>query len=149
MATPEIQKLWQVVVEKVKVRSVLPSLWRAMEGCRPLIIEDGVLVLAFPPSVAHGASLLVASNQLGRYDIYRVALVDGSAARLTNDTRYEVCRTYHCGWRALGQLGEEWRPDKSGVLIDFQVEEFTNVYPMVAPGKSNADMIRRGRPVEN
>jgi acetolactate synthase I/II/III large subunit len=28
-------------------------------------------------------------------------------------------------------------------LIDFQVEEFTNVYPMVAPGKSNADMIRR------
>ena len=30
-------------------------------------------------------------------------------------------------------------------LLDFQVEEFTNVYPMVAPGKSNADMIRRGR----
>jgi acetolactate synthase-1/2/3 large subunit len=28
-------------------------------------------------------------------------------------------------------------------LIDFQVEEFTNVYPMVAPGKSNVDMIRR------
>lgn len=34
-------------------------------------------------------------------------------------------------------------------LLDFQVEEFTNVYPMVAPGKSNADMIRRGRAVEN
>ena len=30
-------------------------------------------------------------------------------------------------------------------LLVFQVEEFTNVYPMVAPGKSNADMIRRGR----
>ena len=30
-------------------------------------------------------------------------------------------------------------------LLDFQVEEFTNVYPMVAPGKSNADMIRRSR----
>ncbi len=28
-------------------------------------------------------------------------------------------------------------------LLDFQVEEFTNVYPMVTPGKSNADMIRR------
>ncbi len=28
-------------------------------------------------------------------------------------------------------------------LLEFQVEEFTNVYPMVAPGKSNADMIRR------
>jgi len=34
-------------------------------------------------------------------------------------------------------------------LLDFQVEEFTNVYPMVTPGKSNADMIRRGRPVQN
>lgn len=33
-------------------------------------------------------------------------------------------------------------------LLDFQVEEFTNVYPMVAPGKSNADMIRRPSPVE-
>ncbi len=31
-------------------------------------------------------------------------------------------------------------------LLDFQVEEFTNVYPMVAPGKSNADMIRRPAP---
>jgi acetolactate synthase-1/2/3 large subunit len=28
-------------------------------------------------------------------------------------------------------------------LIDFQVDPFANVYPMVAPGKSNADMIRR------
>ncbi len=28
-------------------------------------------------------------------------------------------------------------------LLDFQVEEFTNVYPMVVPGRSNADMIRR------
>lgn len=32
-------------------------------------------------------------------------------------------------------------------LLDFQVEEFTNVYPMVAPGKSNADMIRRPSPM--
>lgn len=31
-------------------------------------------------------------------------------------------------------------------LIDFQVDPFTNVYPMVAPGKSNADMIRRPVP---
>jgi acetolactate synthase-1/2/3 large subunit len=32
-------------------------------------------------------------------------------------------------------------------LIDFQVEPFANVFPMVAPGKSNADMIRRPIPV--
>jgi hypothetical protein len=62
MATAEVQKLWEVVVEKVKTRLVMPSLWRAMEGCRPLLVEDGVLVLAFPPSVAHGASLLMESK---------------------------------------------------------------------------------------
>ncbi|MCP4428832.1 MAG: biosynthetic-type acetolactate synthase large subunit [Chloroflexi bacterium] len=28
-------------------------------------------------------------------------------------------------------------------LLEFQVEEFTNVYPMVVPGRSNVDMIRR------
>jgi acetolactate synthase-1/2/3 large subunit len=32
-------------------------------------------------------------------------------------------------------------------LIDFQVEPFANVFPMVAPGKSNADMIRRPIPI--
>jgi len=32
-------------------------------------------------------------------------------------------------------------------LIDFQVEPFANVFPMVAPGKSNADMIRRPMPM--
>jgi hypothetical protein len=62
MATPEVQKLWQEVVEKVKVRLVMPPLWRAMEGCRPLVVEEDVLVLAFPPDVAHGASLLVESK---------------------------------------------------------------------------------------
>jgi acetolactate synthase-1/2/3 large subunit len=31
-------------------------------------------------------------------------------------------------------------------LIDFRVEQFANVFPMVAPGKSNVDMIRRPMP---
>jgi len=44
-------------------------------------------------------------------------------------TRYPVCRVYHCGWRYLGLLGEDWRPDKSGVLIDFQFDDLPNHYP--------------------
>jgi len=35
---------------------------------------------------------------------------------------------------------------KGPFLIDFQVNPFANVFPMVAPGKSNADMIRRPMP---
>jgi hypothetical protein len=32
-------------------------------------------------------------------------------------TRYDICRTFLCGWRMVPQLGEAWRPDRSGVLI--------------------------------
>ena len=32
------------------------------------------------------------------------------------DTRPKVCRAFHCAWRYLPALGENWRPDKSGVL---------------------------------
>ena len=46
-----------------------------------------------------------------------------------HETRYPVCREYHCGWRYLGQLGDDWRPDKSGVLIDFQTESLPPHYP--------------------
>jgi hypothetical protein len=44
-------------------------------------------------------------------------------------TRYPVCRTYHCGWRYLQFLGDDWRPDNSGVLIDFQVDDLPAHYP--------------------
>lgn len=32
------------------------------------------------------------------------------------DTRPKVCRAFHCAWRYLPALGENWRPDRSGVL---------------------------------
>jgi hypothetical protein len=33
------------------------------------------------------------------------------------ETRYEICRTFLCGWRQVPQLGDAWRPDRSGVLM--------------------------------
>jgi hypothetical protein len=35
-------------------------------------------------------------------------------------TRLEVCRTYFCGWHHLPSLDEDWRPDRSEVLILFR-----------------------------
>ena len=32
-------------------------------------------------------------------------------------TRYKVCREFLCGWLLFPELGEDWRPDRSGVLI--------------------------------
>jgi hypothetical protein len=32
-------------------------------------------------------------------------------------SRPQVCRDFHCAWRAMAYLGDEWRPDRCGVLI--------------------------------
>ncbi len=33
------------------------------------------------------------------------------------DRRPQVCRTYHCLWRSLPYLADEWRPDLSGIMM--------------------------------
>ncbi|MGA7713884.1 MAG: hypothetical protein WCA81_18470 [Rhizomicrobium sp.] len=33
------------------------------------------------------------------------------------ETRPQICRAYYCGWMTMHDLGEDWRPDKSGVFI--------------------------------
>lgn len=37
-------------------------------------------------------------------------------------TRPPVCRSYFCAWRTVDIFGEEWRPDKSGVLAYVETE---------------------------
>src|SRR4051812_25620789 len=59
---PDVNKLWQRVIDKVKVRLVLPSVWRAMEAARPLVIENDTLVLGFPASQTHQGGLLTDSK---------------------------------------------------------------------------------------
>jgi hypothetical protein len=34
------------------------------------------------------------------------------------ETRFPVCREYRCGWKTLGWVPEQLRPDRCGVLID-------------------------------
>ena len=38
------------------------------------------------------------------------------------ETRYPICREYFCAWRAMDIFGEEWRPDRSGVLPYVETE---------------------------
>jgi hypothetical protein len=38
------------------------------------------------------------------------------------ETRYPICRDYYCAWRAMDMFGEEWRPDRSGVLPYVETE---------------------------
>jgi len=32
-------------------------------------------------------------------------------------TRPSVCQDWHCAWRFMAQLGDDWRPDRSGILL--------------------------------
>ena len=35
------------------------------------------------------------------------------------ESRFDICRTYRCGWKHAGWLPEAMRPDRCGVVIDF------------------------------
>jgi hypothetical protein len=53
----DVERLWKATTEKVKVRLVLPGVWRAMEAARPLTIEDGFFIIGFPPARSHEGGL--------------------------------------------------------------------------------------------
>lgn len=38
------------------------------------------------------------------------------------ETRFPVCRGFYCAWRTVDIFGDEWRPDKSGVLPYVETE---------------------------
>jgi hypothetical protein len=38
------------------------------------------------------------------------------------DTRPPVCRSFYCAWRTVDIFGDDWRPDKSGVLAYVETE---------------------------
>ena len=51
------------------------------------------------------------------------------------ETRFEICRTFLCGWRLVPQLDAAWRPDKSGILMLRQeVEKLPEAYRAAGPG---------------
>ena len=41
---------------------------------------------------------------------------EGAGCQIYDD-RPSVCRGYNCGWKRLQFLGDEWRPDRCGILI--------------------------------
>ena len=59
---PDVRQLWRATLEKVKVRLVLPSVWRAMEAACPLVIDGDWFVVGFAPSRSHEGGLLMDSK---------------------------------------------------------------------------------------
>ena len=49
------------------------------------------------------------------------------------ETRPQVCRSFYCGWRMIKGFGEDWRPDRSGILIQV-VPDHPDQYTGAATG---------------
>lgn len=58
-----------------------------------------------------------------------VHLGPGGKGCTIHATRFPICHVYHCAWRYLAALGNEWRPDRSGVLLEFQSDGLPAHYP--------------------
>jgi hypothetical protein len=45
------------------------------------------------------------------------------------EARPQVCRSFYCAWRRTEQFPEDWRPDKSGIFAEIEI----NVAPPFRP----------------
>lgn len=47
--------------------------------------------------------------------------------------RPEVCRAWQCGWKLMEGLGDQWRPDLSGILIRLNEDSGLTLQPLRDP----------------
>jgi len=50
------------------------------------------------------------------------------------ETRPALCRDFHCGWRQLPILDDDWRPDRSGVFVEVEVIDDQTALSLVLVG---------------
>jgi len=55
----DLNALWRYVTDQIKDRITQPSLWRSMEGARPLTIENDELVLGYQPGLSMQSGLMM------------------------------------------------------------------------------------------
>jgi hypothetical protein len=66
------------------------------------------------------------------------------------DSRPPVCRTWFCGWRTTDKLGEEWRPDRCGILVTVTTKDIPSEYQQTGLDFEllnvliNRDLVMRG-----
>lgn len=46
------------------------------------------------------------------------------------ETRPGVCRNWYCGWRMMPNLDDDWRPDKSGIIVEFKPNDIPEHYEL-------------------
>lgn len=63
------------------------------------------------------------------------------------DRRPGACRAWNCGWRKLPNLGPNWRPDKSGILLRMDGDPFVDGVTVSLIGGASALRNRQLEPL--
>lgn len=69
------------------------------------------------PCHACCVSLRIESNEFLKHEDVPCEHLAASGGCGIYSRRPNSCRGWHCGWRYMESLGDEWRPDRCGVLI--------------------------------
>lgn len=75
----DMNKVWNKVVDAVKLKVIHPTLWITLEAAIPLVVEDDTLVVGFPPSHTHLRGHLTVSEHKNAIE---VALTEFAGRRL-------------------------------------------------------------------
>lgn len=63
------------------------------------------------------------------------------------ELRPAACRGWNCGWRKLPNLGPNWRPDKSGIMLRMDGDPFTDGVTISLIGGASALRNRQLEPL--
>lgn len=126
--------------EEDKTTTAMPPLHEAKLAC-PV---PGTETHDLAPGASQGEARLVPGRACGDCSVCCVALAidhpeiekaPGIACRhctgagcATYATRPSVCRTFYCTWRTDEELGDHWRPDRSGVLVCVETEDIPDSF---------------------
>ncbi|HEX4293799.1 MAG TPA: hypothetical protein VHZ29_06675, partial [Rhizomicrobium sp.] len=62
------------------------------------------------------------------------------------ETRPDTCRGFECGWRVMAALGDDWRPDRSGIVL---ISKLQNNPPGYRPNSGVQIVLLRRDAVHN
>ncbi|HEY3411757.1 MAG TPA: hypothetical protein VGM51_01740 [Armatimonadota bacterium] len=63
MTDAALDEFWQRAMSAIKGRIIQPTMWRALEQLKPLLIEDDTLILGLSSGLAYHASHLTSSDR--------------------------------------------------------------------------------------
>jgi len=133
------QEIWAEVVERVKDRTISPSLWNALEQARGVTVEDGLLVVGFSSadmplrghlaSGEHKNTIDKAISEVARRPL-SIRLIEGTSLADWENAKSREAAAEATREAALRRKQQEVRAGKSWEVVMEQVSRQYAKLPM-------------------